>query len=63
MNLLTRILLEVKIGDRFYKLECSPDSPLEDISQSLKSMNNYIDQRIELSKSAEKNSEESPKKE
>jgi hypothetical protein len=54
MNILNRTILEVKIGDRFYNLECTPDSPLPEINQALVMMNNYIVSRME---EAKKNSE------
>lgn len=57
MNILNRTVLEVKIGDRFYNLECSPDSPLSEINQALVSMNGYVLNRMEEQK---KKSEEAP---
>ncbi len=47
MNILNRTILEVKIGDRFYNFECTPDSPLPEINQALVTMNTYIVNRIE----------------
>lgn len=46
MNVLTRTQLEVKIGDRTYKFECSPESPLEEINHALVQMNSYVVERI-----------------
>ena len=33
MNVLTRLILEYKIGERFYCFECSPGSPWQEIKQ------------------------------
>jgi hypothetical protein len=46
MNVLNRTVLEVKIGDRFYSLEVAPDSPLQEVSQALATMTNYVNQKI-----------------
>ena len=46
MNILQRTILEVKIGDRFFNFECSPDSQLNEINQALVAMNNYVLSRI-----------------
>lgn len=46
MNILNRTILEVKIGDRFYNFECSPDSPLQEVNNALQQMNSYILERI-----------------
>lgn len=53
MNLLTRTLLEIKIGERIFTLECLPDSPLHDVHQALSQMQEYIIQRIEEAKKPE----------
>jgi len=50
MNILTRTQLEVKIGDRTYNFECSPDSPLEELNHALVHMNNYVVERIHEAK-------------
>ena len=46
-----KIVLEVKIGERIYELDCSPDSPLGEIHDALSSMKFMI---IEKMKDAEK---------
>ena len=57
MNVLQRTILEVKLGDRVYKLECLPDSPLSEINQSLSMMNNYVLARIEEANKAKEEAE------
>ncbi len=42
MNILSRTILEVKIGDRYYKLECSPDSPYQELNKALVQMNEHV---------------------
>jgi hypothetical protein len=46
MNVLTRVIFEVKRGDRFYTLEFAPGSPAEEINQALLQMNQYVNQVI-----------------
>ena len=50
MNILQRTVLEVKIGEKYFKFECLPDSSLADINQALVTMNNYVLSRIEEAK-------------
>lgn len=63
MNILQRSILEVKLGDRFYHLECAPDSPLSEVNQALVEMNSYVLSRIEEAKKMQENSEEKVKEE
>ena len=46
VNVLHRTLIEAKIGERFYRLECSPDSPLTELAQALVLFHNAINERI-----------------
>ena len=42
----TKSVLEVKIGERVYSLECSPDSPLGETHDALCQMRLFVVQRI-----------------
>ena len=39
-------ILEVKIGDRNYQFQCSPDSPLGELHDALHQMKAFIIQKI-----------------
>ncbi len=58
MNLLSRTIIEVKIGERTYNFECSPDSPLGEINQALVSMNSYVLARIDEAQKIKEAAEE-----
>ncbi len=60
MNILQRTILEVKIGDRFYNLECAPDAPLNEVYQAVGMINNYIISRIEEAKKIEEEKKQEP---
>jgi hypothetical protein len=49
--------LEVKIGERVYKLICEVDSPLGEVHDVISQMKNYVIQRINESHKAEQPSE------
>ncbi len=55
INTLNRTVIELKIGERFYKLECSPDSPLTELNQALVEMNNFIISKINEAQEAQAN--------
>jgi len=46
MNWFNRFVLEVKIGERSYLFECSPDSPLSEVQQALLQVNGYVEDRL-----------------
>ena len=46
MNILNRCVLEVKVGDRAYRLECSNDSPLAELRQVLDHMAAFVDEKV-----------------
>lgn len=37
-----KTVIEVKINDRIYSLECSPDSPLGELHDALSQMKGYV---------------------
>lgn len=39
-------ILEVKIGERIYQFECSPESPLGELHDALHQMKSFIIQKI-----------------
>lgn len=41
-----KTVLEVKRGDRFYHLQCDPDSPLGELFDVLSEMRSYVTERI-----------------
>jgi len=51
-----KTILEVKIGERTYQMECFPDSPLGELHDALSQMKNYVIQRMQ---EVEKQKEES----
>lgn len=49
--------LEVKIGERIYKLLCDIDSPLGEVHDSLSQMKNYVIERINAAHKAAQDSQ------
>lgn len=45
--------LEVKIGERIYRLICEIDSPLGEVHDAISQMKNYVVQRIKEAHEAE----------
>lgn len=42
-----KTVLEVKIAERVYSLECAPDSPLGELHDCLSQMKNYVIDRMQ----------------
>lgn len=55
-----KTVLEVKIGERIYQMECANDSPLGEVHDALSQMKGYV---IQLMIDSEKKSEEGSKNE
>ena len=53
-----KTILEVKIGERTYQMECFPDSPLGELHDALSQMKGYV---IDRMKDVEKKQEEEKK--
>lgn len=51
---INEVSIEIKIGERVYKFNCSPDSPLGEIHDALSSMRSHV---IQLMKDQDKSSE------
>lgn len=47
MMIKNKTQLEIKTGERFYTLQCDPDSPLGEVYDALFKMMNYVMQRID----------------
>jgi hypothetical protein len=47
INVLNRVLLEVKLGEKFFTLVCPPDPSVEEINHVLSIMNSYCNQLIQ----------------
>lgn len=52
--------LEVKIGDRIYKLLCDHDSPLGEVHDALVQFKSHVVEKIKAAHEAEKPKEENP---
>jgi hypothetical protein len=46
MMIKTKTILEVKIGERIYEMECDPNAPLGEVHDALSSMKSYIINRM-----------------
>jgi len=58
-----KTILEVKIGERAYQMECYPDSPLGEIFDALCAMRGFIVQRMIEEQEKDKKVVEKPKEE
>ena len=58
MQLINKTVLEVKIGERSYVMECYNDSPLGEVHDALTQMKAYIVDRINTQCENEKKAEE-----
>lgn len=54
MNLRSKTVLEVKIGERTYTMECYSDAPLGEVHDALTQMKAYIVERINAQVEIEK---------
>ncbi len=53
----SKIVIEVKIGERNYEFACSPDAPYGEVYDSLNQMRSYIVSKIKEIEEAEKSKE------
>lgn len=58
MELKNKTILEVKIGERTYSMECYSDSPLGEVHDALTQMKAYVVDRINAQTDNEKKAEE-----
>jgi hypothetical protein len=62
MELKSKTLLQVKIGERTYEMECYSDSPLGEVHDALSQMKAYVVERIQVQLDNEKKAEEACQK-
>lgn len=56
----SKTVLEVQIGDRIYRMDCDPDSPLGEVHDALTQMRACVVQKIvDIDKSKEEPKDES----
>lgn len=58
MEIKSKTVLEVKVGDRVYSMECYSDSPLGEVHDALTQMKSYVVDRINAQVDNEKKVEE-----
>jgi len=52
----TKTVIEIKIGERIYTLDCSPDSPLGELHDALIQMKSFVIEQIVKQQENEKKS-------
>ena len=58
MELRSKTVLQVKVGERTYEMECYSDSPLGEVHDALTQMKAYVVDRINAQVDNEKKAEE-----
>lgn len=58
MELKSKTILQVKVGERTYEMECYSDSPLGEVHDALSQMKAYVVDRINAQQDNEKKAEE-----
>ena len=59
MQLINKTLLQVRIGERVYSVECNVDSPLGEVHDALTQMKAYVVDRMVAQMDNEKKAEDS----
>jgi hypothetical protein len=59
MELINKTLLQVKIGERTYSIECNATSPLGEVHDALTQMKAYVVDRMQAQIDSEKKCEDS----